>query len=145
MYALEESMNTSTSPKATIHIITASSDPAWRAHLMSALGALYPGADVRVGSGSFDDVFVWTTEMGVSPDLVMTTDVDDEERVSYSRLSRGSFDSAVHVAEDLAEQVESEIAKIKRAWRRHSARRSVGLTRFAIPEGVLSVVVGLFR
>lgn len=167
MYALEESMNTSTSSKATIHIITASSDPAWRTYLVSALEALHPGADVKVGSGSFDDVFVWTTEMGVSPDLVMTTDVDDEERVSYSRLSRGSFDSAVHAAEDLAEQVESEIAKIKTSWKRRSTRRdhssllrrsnaafarafgstsaSAGLTRFAIPEGVLSVVVGLFR
>lgn len=128
----------------TIHVITASSDPAWRAHLVSALETLHPGADVKVGSGSFDDVFVWTTEMGVSPDLVMTTDLtaDDEERVSYSR---GSFDSAVLAAEDLAEQVESEIAKIKRAWRRLGARSLAGFTRLAIPGGVLSVVAGLFR
>ena|SRR5271163_1467165 len=127
---------------ATIHIITASSDPAWRTYLVSSLRGLHPDADVKVGSGSFDDVFVWTTEMGVSPDLVMTADVDDEERVSYSRLSRGSFDSAVHAAEDLAEQVESEIAKIKRAWRHRGARRLVSASRSA---GLLSVVTGLFR
>jgi hypothetical protein len=125
----------------TIHIITASPDPAWRAHLISTLEALHPGAAIKVGSGSFDDVFVWTTEMGVGSDLAMTLDAleeEKEERLSCPRLSRGSFDSAVCAAEDLAEQVESEIAKIKRAWRRRGAPRKVS-------AGLLSVVAGLFR
>src|SRR5271170_746020 len=113
-------MNTSSASKATIHIITASSDPAWRAHLVSALVALHPGADVKVGSGSFDDVFVWTSELGVAPDLVMTVDADEDDcdgRPSYSRMSRGSFDSAVHAAEDLAEQVEGEMKRVERTWK----------------------------
>jgi len=140
VYALKEGMNTTAASLATIHIITASSDPAWRSHLISELQDLHPGADVKVGSGSFDDVFVWTTELGVGPDLVMTVGEQDEDERDQEdeRLSQGSFDLAVHAAEDLAEEVETEIAKIKRVWRRRSMRRSRSMS-------LLGVVAGLFR
>ncbi len=123
----------------TIHVITASFDEMWRVYLVSELKALHPGADVRVGRGVFDDVFVWTSELGAASDLVMTVDADEDEtceRLSYSRVSRNSFDVCVRAAEDLAEQVEDEMKKIKRSWQRRLR---------PLRWGALGIVVGLFR
>lgn len=136
-------MNTCSTP--TIHVITSSFDEVWRAHLISELQVLHPGADVRVGSGSFDDVFVWMSEFGTLSDLVMTVDTDDDEDEIGERFSqnnfdvRKSFDACVRVAEDLAEQVECEMKKIKRAW-----QRRFHPLRF-MRSGVLSIAAGLFR
>jgi hypothetical protein len=109
-----------------IHVITASSEPVWQDYLTHTLATRHPGIDVRVTSGSFDDVFVWASELDL--DAVSATDLD----------------STVRTTEVLAEQVEGEMRKIERAWKKQQRLLS-GSRSLMTGLSLASLVLGLFR
>lgn len=101
----------------TIEVSSTHPGDAWRAHLASQLAVLHPGADIRVAYGLVDDAFVWDDEFGFCERLSV-----EPERTSIVEAliddGRDSFAAVVMAAEDLAEQVEAEVAKILRVWTR---------------------------
>ncbi len=103
--------------RLTIEVSSTYPGDAWREHLASKLAALHPGADIRVAYGLVDDAFVWDDEFGFCERLSA-----EPERVSVVEAfiddGRDSFAAVVLAAEDLAEQVEAEVAAILRAWTR---------------------------
>jgi hypothetical protein len=139
----------SSSSTCTIHVLTPSVDEAFRAHLVSSLRGLHPEADVRVGSGSHLDVFVWSSTMTL-PLPLPSPDKNRISRTSRTSLTGDGWDvgeddfaDVVSEADALAELVECECRAIEKAWK--TSQRSQRSQRRLRSASLLATLVGMFQ